>query len=109
MALIIKPKGTNTIEIPGADIQLVDLYVRIEFAGRADGKSIEFAPMGYKSKAKFIEGKPLPTNIQMQTLQVEIDTAVESQSIETAHKYAKLYFEQLGYDVIVDLQSSGNE
>jgi hypothetical protein len=39
MALIIKPKGENTIEIPGADIQLQELYVRIEFAGRADGSS----------------------------------------------------------------------
>ena len=103
MALIIKPKDKNVIEIPGADIQLKELYVRIEFAGRADGKSIEFAPMGFLSKAKFDEGKPVTTNLVMQTLSTPIDTTVEKQSVETAHKYAKLYFEQLGYDVTIEL------
>lgn len=103
MALIIKPKGQNIIEIPGADIQLESLYVRIDFGGRADGKTIEFAPSSFKSKEKFVEGKSIVTNIPMQGMAVNIDTSIEVQSVETAHKYAKLYFEQLGYDVTIEL------
>lgn len=29
--------------------------------------------------------------------------AGETQSLETAHKYAKLAYEQMGYEVIIDL------
>lgn len=105
MALKLLPKGEATIEIPGADILLNELYVRIEFAGRMDGRMLEIAPMSFKNKNKFIEGKPIVTNVSMAGFQVNIDINVETQSAETAHNYAKKRFEELGFDVVIELNS----
>jgi hypothetical protein len=103
MALILKPKGEATIDIPGADISFKELYVRIEFAGRMDGKLLEIAPMSFMNRDKFIEGKPIVTNVPTTGFHVNIDVEIEAQSLETAHKYAKKRFEELGYEVSIDL------
>jgi hypothetical protein len=103
MALILKPKKEKKIEIPGTDIELQSLYVRIDFAGRMNGVLMEIAPMSFQNKQKFIEQNPVLTTVQMNNLSINIDTAIEEQSVSSAHKYAKIAFEQLGYEVEIDL------
>ena len=105
MALILKPKKENKIEIPGTDIELESLYVRIDFAGRMNGVLMEIAPMSFQNKQKFIEQKAVQSSVQMHTFSINIDNAIEEQSVSTAHKYAKIAFEQLGYEVEVDLNN----
>jgi hypothetical protein len=41
MGLIINATEENSITIVGTDITLKSVYGRIEFAGRADGKTLE--------------------------------------------------------------------
>lgn len=98
MALIIEPKGEKKIEIPGLDIELPSLYVRLETANRADGKTVEIAFISCKNKEKFIEGKQCITSVPTGNIKIELEST-ETQSIITAHIAAKNYFEQLGYTV----------
>ena len=42
------------------------------------------------------------TDIQAGTFNATIE-AGEEQSLNTAHKYGKIGFEQLGYEVVIDL------
>lgn len=102
MALIIKTTETKTIEVPGLDLTLDELYVRLEFAGRADGKTMEIAPTSYKNKEKYLANDPCQTNVPINNLRVELERN-EMQSLETAHKYAKIAYEQLGYEVTIDI------
>lgn len=99
MGLIIK----NNITILGTEIELPEIYARIEFAGRADGKTLEVAISTYASKDAFKNGASiLSTNVPNGSFSTEI-LQEESQGVETAHKYAKLALEQQGFDVVVDL------
>lgn len=102
MALIIKPTENKTIEVPGLDITLEQLYVRIEFAGRADGKTIEIATASYMDKEKYEAGKPCMTTVPMGGIKGELLPG-EIQSLETAHTYAKAYYENLGYEVEIKM------
>lgn len=99
MGLIISGK----ITITGTEIVVPNVYGRIEFAGRADGKTLEIAVATYASKAAFNSGASiLSTNVQQGTFNAEI-LPTELQSIDTAHEYAKQAFEQLGYTVEIDM------
>ena len=99
MGLII----TNNITISGTQIELPEIYARIEFAGRADGKTLEVAISTYASKEAFRSGASvLSTNVPNGSFSTEIEV-VELQSVETAHKYAKLALEQQGFEVEIDL------
>lgn len=99
MGLIISGK----ITITGTEIDVPNVYGRIEFAGRADGKILEVAVATYASKLAFESGaSALSTNVQQGTFNAEI-LPTELQSIDTAHEYAKQAFEQLGYTVEIDM------
>jgi hypothetical protein len=99
MGLIIEGK----IKIVGTEITLESVYGRIEFAGRADGKTLEVAVATYASKAAFESGASiLSTDVQQGTFNAEI-LPTELQSIDTAHEYGKKAFEQLGYTVVIDM------
>jgi len=103
MGLIINATEENSITIVGTDIALKSVYGRIEFAGRADGKTLEIAVSTYASKEAFeSKASVLSTNVQQGSFTVEIQ-ATEMQSIDTAHEYGKQAFEQLGYTVIIDM------
>jgi len=103
MGLIINATEENSIKIVGTDITLKSVYGRIEFAGRADGKTLEIAVSTYASKAAFeSNASVLSTNVQQGSFTVEI-LPTELQSIDTAHEYGKQAFEQLGYIVEIDL------
>jgi hypothetical protein len=102
MALIVKEKQDKKITISGTDITLAQIYVRLEFAGRADGKTLEVSMASFASYATFQEGKMLFTDVPQGNITVEI-LPTEVQSVDTAHEYAKQAYTQMGYDVEIDL------
>ena len=102
MGLLIKEKGTKKITISGTEITLPQVYVRLEFAGRADGKTLEISMSTFASKETYTEGKMLFTDVPQGNITVEI-LPTESQSVEVAHNYAKDAYVQMGYNVEIDL------
>lgn len=101
MGLVIKPTEGKTIKIKGTDIEVPEVYGRIEFAARKDGKTIEVAISTYASKLAFEDNASvLSTDVQQGNFTVEI-SASESQNIDVALEYAKVALEQQGYDVTI--------
>jgi hypothetical protein len=102
MGLFIKETQDKTILISGTDITLNEVYMRVAFSARANGKTIEIAPTVYSNKDSYLNNKPLSTDIQTNNYIVNIlDT--ENQTIETALSYTKTIYEELGYVVIVEV------
>lgn len=103
MGLIINSTEEKKITIQGTEIELPNVYARLEFAGRADGYKLEIAVATYASKTAYIsKASQLSTNVPQGTLNVDLKEG-EIQSVETAHAYAKAAFEQEGYNVEIDL------
>lgn len=103
MGLIINSTDEKTITITGTEIQVPNVYGRIEFAGRADGKTLEIAITTYASQQAFESGAAaLSTDVQMGNLTVELQPT-EMQSIETALQYASAVYTQQGYVVQVQI------
>ena len=102
MALIIRSNETKKILIAGTTIELSDIYMRLEFAARANGKTLEIAGATYVSKETYVESKPIYTDIPAGNVVVNLEAGQE-QSVDTAHLYAKQAYEQLGYTVEIDL------
>lgn len=103
MGLIINATDEKTITITGTEINVPNVYGRIEFAGRADGKTLEIAIATYASKEAFENGaSALSTDVPQGNINAELKES-EIQGLETAHEYAKSAFEQLGYAVEVNI------
>jgi predicted ATPase len=102
MSITIKATQEKTILISGTEIGLSEIYGRLEFVGRANGFTLEIATATYVSKETYKENKLLFTDIPLGNINASLEID-EEQSLETAHKYAKLAYEQLGYDVIINL------
>lgn len=103
MGLLINATDEKTITITGTDIQVPNVYGRIEFAGRADGKTLEIAIATYASKQAFENGaSALSTDVPQGNITAELQVG-EIQGLDTAHKYAKSAFEQLGYTTQIEL------
>jgi hypothetical protein len=99
MGLVIKSTEEKKITITGTEIEVPSVYGRIEFAGRADGKTLEIAVLTYASKSAFeSKASALSTNVQQGSFTVELQKG-ELQSIETSLEYAKTAFISLGYNV----------
>jgi hypothetical protein len=45
----------------------------------------------------------VPTDLSTTNLIVDIDPLIETQSVESAHELAKAHYEELGYEVVIDL------
>ena len=104
MGLIIKSKEKQPIVIKGTNIEVPNIYGRLEFAGRADGKTLEIVIMTYVSKEAFKDGtSQLSTNVSQGSFTIELQEG-ESQSVETVHIYSKDFLEGQGYDVELDLK-----
>jgi hypothetical protein len=102
MGLIIKATEENKITITGTEIEVPSVYGRIEFAGRADGKTLEIAVATYASKSAFeSKASALSTNVQQGSFTVELKKG-ELQSIETSLEYGKQAYQQLGYTVEIN-------
>ena len=102
MGLIINSKEEKKIVITGPEIEIPSIYGRIEFVGRANGKTLEIAISTYASKIAYKSGaNPLSTNVQQGNLTVELQEG-EIQSIDTALLYSELAYQQMGYLVSID-------
>jgi hypothetical protein len=103
MGLLINATNEKTITIQGTTIEMDSVYGRIEFAGRADGKTLEVSIATYASKEAYESGAAvLSTDVPMGNLTVEI-LPTEAQSIETALNYSKVAFENAGYLVDIEI------
>jgi hypothetical protein len=100
MGLLVKSTETSKIIITGTEIEMPEIYCRIEFAGRANGTTLEIASLNYASKIAFKNGaNAISTNVPTGSLTVELQES-ETQTIETALAYTQLALEQAGYEVI---------
>ena len=102
MSLTIKSTEEKSIKIAGTEFTLESVYGRLEFAARANGFTLEIATATYVSKETYEQGMLLYTDIQAGNINASLELG-EEQSLETAHKYAKLAYEQLGYEVEINL------
>lgn len=102
MAILIKATEEKKITISGTDIELSSVYGRIRFLGDFNGKSIEGEVATFANIATFEEGKMLYTDVPIGNYKANLEEG-EIQSLETAHKYAKIAYEQQGYEVIIDM------
>jgi hypothetical protein len=103
MGLLINSTEEKKITITGTEIEVPNVYGRIEFAGRANGRTLEIAIATYASKEAFENGaSALSTDVPQGNFTVEIQPT-EIQGLETAHTYGKLAYEQQGYEVVIDL------
>lgn len=104
MGLIITSTEEKKITITGTEIEVPSVYGRVEFAGRADGKTLEIAVATYASKSAFqSKASVLSTNVQQGSFTVELKNG-ELQSIETSLEYVKQAYEQVGYKVEIDFK-----
>lgn len=103
MAILIKSTNVKKIIISGTEIELPEVYGRIRFLGDFNGKSIQGEVATFANIDTFEEGKILYTNVPIGNYQAELQEG-EIQSLETAHKYAKIAYENQGYEVIIDMK-----
>ena len=101
MSLTIKSTEEKSIKIAGTEFTLESVYGRLEFAARANGFTLEIATATYVSKETYEQGMLLYTDILSSNIVATLEEG-EIQSLETAEKYAKLGFEQLGYEVLIN-------
>jgi len=102
MAILIKATEEKKITISGTGIELPEVYGRIRFLGDFNGKTIQGEVATFANIATFEEGKMLYTDVPTGAYQADLEVG-EVQSLETAHKYAKLAYEQMGYEVVIDM------
>jgi hypothetical protein len=103
MALLIKPTKEKLIYVQGTTIGLPQVYNRLEFGCRPNGITIEVAFYTYETFEAYESGSSVPTDIPTGNLTADIDPLTQTQNVETAHELAKTYYEDLGYEVIIDL------
>lgn len=101
MSILIKAKTEKEILIAGTEYKLSEVYGRLEFAARANGTTLEISVATFVNSATYDEGKILYTDIPSGNINATLEEG-EFQSLDTAHKYAKLAYEQLGYEVIIN-------
>ena len=97
MGLLINATQNRPIAITGTGLTMSSVYGRLNFKAYPDGLTMEIGLDIYLSKVKYPEGITVFTDIPDGNFFVQIDTVLESQSIEHAHTYAIQYFENLGY------------
>lgn len=96
MAILIKSNAEKSITILGTELTLDSIYARLEFAARANGKTLEIAVATYASRTTFESNQPIFTDVQQGSFTVEI-LPTEMQDLNAANKYASLAYEQMGY------------
>ena len=99
MGLLVSATSSKKILIKGTEIELPSVYVRVEFAARANGITLEIAAATYASHEAYKDGAgAIFTDVQQGAFSVELVDA-QMQDLTSAELYSKLAFEQLGYDV----------
>lgn len=99
MGLLVSATAEKKILIKGTEIELPSVYVRLEYAGRANGITLEIAATTYASHEAFKDGAgAIFTDVQQGAFSVEL-VAPQMQDLASAELYSKLAFEQMGYNV----------
>ena len=99
MGLLVSATAEKKILIKGTEIKLPSVYVRLEYAGRANGVTLEIAAATYASHEAYKDGAgAIFTDVQQGAFSVELVDA-QMQDLTSAELYSKLAFEQLGYNV----------
>ena len=99
MGLLVSATAEKKILIKGTEIELPSVYVRLEYAGRANGVTLEIAASTYASYEAYKDGAgAIFTDVQQGSFSVEL-VAPQMQDLTSAELYAKLAFEQIGYSV----------
>ncbi|RPJ56874.1 MAG: hypothetical protein EHM12_09815 [Dehalococcoidia bacterium] len=102
MGLIIESTENKKILITGTDIELQTLYGRVEFAARANGKTLEIALSTFASLEAFeAKASVITTSVPMGNLNVELE-AGQAQDLDNSLMYMKAALEQEGYSVIIE-------
>ena len=101
MGIFIKATQDKEIKISGTDITLNEVYMRIEFAARANGRTLEIAPTTFASKQTYSENKPLYTDVITSNLLVDLQPN-ETQTIDNVLNYTTMFYTQLGCDTVID-------
>lgn len=102
MSLTVKSTEEKKIHISGTDLEMSEVYVRIRFLGDYDGKTIEGEATTFANHQCFTEGKILYTDVPIGSFKAVLIEG-ETQSIDTVHKYAKESYEQMGYEVTINI------
>ena len=97
MALKITATTEKKILIKGTDVELQEVYARLEMVARADGKTMEVYLQYYANKEQFEAGEPLATDIPFKVFNYSEMKADEPQSVEQAHVLAIKTFTEQGY------------
>jgi len=99
MGLLVSATAEKKILIQGTEIELPSVYVRLEYAGRANGITFEIAASTYASHEAYKSGAgAIFTDVQQGGFQVEL-VAPQMQDLSSAEMYSKAAFEQMGYTV----------
>ena len=103
MALVITPTQDKKIHVQGTSIELPQVYNLIEFGCRPNGTTMELAFYTYADRTAYETGNYLPTDLPTSNLTLDIDPVTQTQGLQAAHELAKTYYEDLGYQVTIDL------
>lgn len=103
MALLIKETVSKKIKIQNTNTEIPQLYGRIEYAVRQNGKSIMVVIHQYADKSFYLLEKEFSTDAPLALESIELSVS-DTPSITVVHDYSKIALEEMGYEIeIVDL------
>ena len=103
MGLLVNATADKKILIQGTTIEIPNVYVRLEYAARANGTTLEIAIATYASKQAFKDGAgAIFTDVQQGAFTVELQEG-QGQDLTSAELYSKIGLENLGYSVEIEL------
>lgn len=88
-------EGTS-IFIKGTEIELTNVYVRIEFNASLNGQTLTVYPKVFLNEFEYTQGNELLTNVNTNAFEVNI-LETEIQSIDTALSYSVEKFIDYGF------------
>ena len=92
----------KSIYIKGTEIELTNVYVRIEFKASLDGRTLTIYPSVFLNQYEYSEGNQLTTNVNTNAFEVAI-LETEIQSIDTALRYSVEKFIDYGFSAEIIL------
>jgi hypothetical protein len=99
---VVTEEGTTTIIegtsifIKGTEIELTNVYVRIEFNASLNGQTLTVTPKVFLNEFEYTQGNELLTNVNTNAFEVNI-LETEIQSIDTALAYSVEKFIDYGF------------
>ena len=100
MGLFVTP-NTAHIKIHGTQIELNEVYVRIEYFAHADGITMDIKTQTYFDYSQYQANEVILTDLPFNSFSVAIDHT-ELQSIDTALSYSVAKFQEWGYSATIE-------